>query len=144
MQAFLRKGTSLFSPTPTDSSPEPEQSTPVTSTEDFSKAPSHDALFRKTNPAVDGEHCLHDCASCTVRYPAKFDVDYEDEMYGNVNGWATHLLVATGKTDWVRDVADESGSVMAAIEKGGIEPSNGVPKLPSCAVDMAIFRVANQ
>ncbi|KAH8428183.1 sucrase/ferredoxin-like domain-containing protein [Aspergillus melleus] len=132
MQALFRKGTSLFSSTPTDSSPEREQTqdtTPVTSTEDFSKAPSHDALFRKTDPAVDGEDCLHDCASCTVKYPAKFDVDYEDEMYGNVNGWATHLLVATGKTDWVRDVADESGSVMEAIEKGGIEPTNGKLKL---------------
>lgn len=50
----------------------------------------------------------------------------KDKMYGNVNGWATHLLVATGKTDWVRDVADERGSLMEAIEKGGIVPSNGV------------------
>lgn len=50
----------------------------------------------------------------------------KDKLYGNVNGWATHLLVATGKTDWVRDVADERGSLMEAIEKGGIVPSNGV------------------
>lgn len=50
----------------------------------------------------------------------------KDKMYGNVNGWATHLLVATGKTDWVRDVADERGSLMEAIEKGGIVPSNAV------------------
>lgn len=47
-------------------------------------------------------------------------------MYGNVGKWSTHLLVATGKTDWVRDVADEEGSVMQAIEKGGLKPSNGV------------------
>jgi hypothetical protein len=61
-----------------------------------------------------------------VKYPAKFNVDQEDELYGQVKGWATHLLVATGKSDWVRDVADEVGSVMEAIEKGGVEPSNGV------------------
>ena len=36
------------------------------------------------------------------------------------------MLVATGKTDWVRDVADEKGSVMEAVERGGVEPSNGV------------------
>lgn len=53
-------------------------------------------------------------------------MDQEDELYGHVNGWATHLLVATGKTDWVRDVADEEGSVMEAVEKGGVLPGNGV------------------
>jgi hypothetical protein len=53
-------------------------------------------------------------------------VDQEDELYGHVNGWSTHLLVATGKTDWVRDVADEEGSVMEAVERGGVLPGNGV------------------
>ncbi|KAJ6016274.1 hypothetical protein N7540_010865 [Penicillium herquei] len=86
-------------------------------------------LFPKPDPAVDGEECLHDCASCTVKYPAKFDVDTTDELYGQVKGWATHMLVATGKSDWVRDVADEAGSIMEAIEKGGVEPSNGRLKL---------------
>ncbi|KAJ5380329.1 uncharacterized protein N7496_002757 [Penicillium cataractarum] len=95
----------------------------------FKSISESDKLFRQTDPAVDGDECLHDCASCTVKYPAKFDVDQEDELYGQVKGWATHLLVATGKSDWVRDVADEVGSVMEAIEKGGIEPSNGRLKL---------------
>lgn len=36
------------------------------------------------------------------------------------------MLVATGRTDWVRDVADEEGSVMEAVERGGVEPGNGV------------------
>lgn len=93
---------------------------------EFRSVSDSDKLFAKPNPSVDGEDCLHDCATCTVKYPAKFDVDMEDELYGQVNGWSTHLLVATGKSDWVRDVADEVGSVMEAIEKGGIEPSNGV------------------
>ncbi|KAE8156951.1 Sucrase/ferredoxin-like-domain-containing protein [Aspergillus tamarii] len=122
MQALWRRGTSLFS-TPSGS---PKDSGSV---EDFRTASSPDKLFTKVDPAVDGEECLHDCASCTVRYPAKFDVDQEDTLYGNVNGWSTHLLVATGKTDWVRDVADEQGSVMEAIEKGGLEPGNGKLKL---------------
>ena len=95
-------------------------------TEGFQTVNSSDKLFKKPEPAVDGEECLHDCATCTVKYPAKFDVDLEDELYGMVNGWSTHILVATGKSDWVRDVADEKGSIMEAIEKGGIEPSNGV------------------
>ena len=92
----------------------------------FRSISESDQLFKQPDPAVDGDECLHDCTTCTVKYPAKFDVDQEDELYGNVKGWATHLLVATGKSDWVRDVADEVGSVMEAIEKGGVEPSNGV------------------
>ncbi|KAE8377761.1 sucrase/ferredoxin domain protein [Aspergillus bertholletiae] len=122
MQALWRRGTSLFS-TPSGSPKD------TGAAEDFRTASSPDKLFTKVDPAVDGEECLHDCASCTVRYPAKFDVDQEDTLYGNVTGWATHLLVATGKTDWVRDVADEEGSVMEAIEKGALEPSNGKLKL---------------
>ncbi|KAJ5892588.1 hypothetical protein N7504_009279 [Penicillium tannophilum] len=97
--------------------------------EGFRTISESDKLFSKADPAVDGEDCLHDCATCTVKYPAKFDVDMEDELYGQVKGWATHMLVATGKSDWVRDVADETGSVMEAIEKGGVEPSNGRLKL---------------
>ncbi|PKX92632.1 sucrase/ferredoxin-like domain-containing protein [Aspergillus novofumigatus IBT 16806] len=114
MQALLRRGASLFGSTPSGS---PKESGDFG---EFRKAPSHDVLFPKVDPAVDGEECLHDCASCSVKYPARFDVDYEDELYGHVNGWATHLLVATGKTDWVRDVADEKGSLMEAIEKGDL------------------------
>ncbi|KAL3443058.1 Sucrase/ferredoxin-like-domain-containing protein [Aspergillus insuetus] len=130
MQSFLRRGASLFSPSPspspsTASNPKPA----ILSSEDFSKAPTADTLFSKTNPSEDGEECLHDCATCTIKYPAKFDVDQEDELYGHVNGWSTHLLVATGKTDWVRDVADEEGSVMEAIDRGGVLPGNGKLKL---------------
>lgn len=100
-------------------------------TEGFQSVSAADKLFTKPEASIDGEECLHDCSSCTVKYPAKFDVDMEDELYGKVDGWATHMLVATGKSDWVRDVADEQGSVMEAIEKGGVEPSNGVSYLSS-------------
>ena len=36
------------------------------------------------------------------------------------------MVVATGKTDWVRDVEDERGSVMEAVRECGVKPSNGV------------------
>ncbi|KKK21559.1 hypothetical protein ARAM_006473 [Aspergillus rambellii] len=93
--------------------------------EDFQKASSAESLFAKTSPTTDGDECLHDCATCSTRYPARFDVDQEDTLYGNVDGWATHLLVATGKADWVRDVADEEGSVMEAVARGGVVAGNG-------------------
>ncbi|PWY64019.1 hypothetical protein BO83DRAFT_323187 [Aspergillus eucalypticola CBS 122712] len=125
------RGRSFFTPTPsaTPQDRSPKDSPKPKEENDDDATPSVDTLFPKTDPAIDGEECLHDCASCTVKYPAKFDVDQEDTMYGNINGWSTHVLVATGKADWVRDVADEEGSVMEAIEKGGLVPSNGKLKL---------------
>lgn len=139
MQSLLKKGASFFN-TPSPSSedaninitPDDNDDNTDTNTDDgtcsfkIKTAPSSDRLFRKVDPAVDGEECIRDCASCTIRYPSKFDVDMKDKLYGNIGGWATHMLVATGKTDWVRDVADEKGSVMEAVERGGVEPSNGV------------------
>lgn len=121
MQSFLRRGAErIFSSPSTSSLSFSTDGGPTTTVS------SPDDLFPKVNPAIDGEDCDRDCASCTIHYPSRFDVEVEDKLYGKVNGWATHVLVATGKTDWVRDVADEKGSVMEAIEKGSITPSNGV------------------
>ena len=84
-------------------------------------------LFPKVDPKVDGDDCDHDCDSCSVKYPRTFKIHEDDKLYGHVKGWSTHVLVATGKTDWVRDVADEKGSVMEAIDKKAVaKPSNGV------------------
>src|SRR5271155_1474181 len=87
----------------------------------FTKAPTTTALFPIVDPAIDG----HDCATCTIEYPKKFSIDEDDKLYGNVKAWHTHMLVATGKTDWVRDVADEKGSVMEAVGKHGQQLKNG-------------------
>lgn len=84
------------------------------------------SLFPKTDPEVDGEECLHDCSSCSVSYPKNFKIEEKDEIYGGVKAWSTHLLVATGKSDWVRDVEDERGSLMQALGKLGAKAENGV------------------
>ncbi|OKL59848.1 hypothetical protein UA08_04700 [Talaromyces atroroseus] len=121
MQSILRRGAQFLSS---------RTGSPASTNDDgFQTAASQHVLFPKVDPAVDGEDCNQDCASCTIHYPARFDVELSDKLYGNVKGWATHILVATGKADWVRDVADEKGSVMEAIEKGGLSPSNGTLKL---------------
>ena len=96
--------------------------------DDFSKAPESE-LFPKTDPSIDGEECLHDCDSCTIKYPRKWAIDEDLKLYGGIDAWSTHLIVATGKTDWVRDVADEKGSVMEAVEASSVQPSNGVGHL---------------
>ncbi|PHH66003.1 hypothetical protein CDD81_951 [Ophiocordyceps australis] len=89
-----------------------------------SKSPDQDYIFASTDATRDGQACLLDCESCSVRYPRGFSIDETDELYGGVKGWGTHVLVATGKTDWVRDVADEKGSVMEAVDALP-KPSNG-------------------
>ena len=91
----------------------------------FRKAATTTALFPTVTPDVDGEDCDHDCASCTTTYPAKFSIDESDKLYGEVKGWSTHIVVATGKSDWVRDVADEKGSVMEAAGRHGLGLRNG-------------------
>jgi glycerol-3-phosphate O-acyltransferase / dihydroxyacetone phosphate acyltransferase len=88
-------------------------------------AAPRDELFARTEKEADGEECLHDCETCEIQYPRGFKIDEEDMLYGMVKGWSTHVLVATGKTDWVRDVTHEKGSVMQALGKAD-GPSNGV------------------
>ncbi|ORY12837.1 Sucrase/ferredoxin-like-domain-containing protein [Clohesyomyces aquaticus] len=92
---------------------------------EFTKARTTNELFPTTTKEVDGEDCLHDCSSCSVKYPNKFTIDEDEQLYGHVKGWSTHLIVATGKSDWVRDVSDEKGSVMEAVEASKVKPSNG-------------------
>jgi len=110
LQSALAKGKAFLTPrASTDSLPQ-----------------SNRFIFPKVDPAVDGEDCDHDCATCEIQYPKGFKIDEEEKLYGHVNGWATHMLVATGKTDWVKDVSDEKGSVMEAVRDCKVEPSNGV------------------
>ena len=90
----------------------------------FTKAPTTTSLFPKVDPSIDGDDCDHDCESCHIKYPKGWKIDEDDKLYGHVNSWATHMLVATGKTDWVRDVQDEKGSVMEAVRECGVEPAH--------------------
>jgi hypothetical protein len=91
----------------------------------FKTAKGIDALFPRTKAEIDGEDCLHDCESCTVRLPKGFKIDEDDKLYGEIKGFSRHLIVATGKTDWVRDVADEKGSVMEAVDEHNSDVEGG-------------------
>ena len=125
--SVLKKGKTFLKTGSTDP-PLPRSTLPPNS--QFTQAREATSLFPVVSPAVDGEDCDHDCDSCHVNYPKGWKIDEEDKLYGHINGWETHMLVATGKTDWVRDVTDEPGSVMEAVgkwkESTDGEPSNGV------------------
>ncbi|KAI9843914.1 MAG: hypothetical protein M1838_002410 [Thelocarpon superellum] len=117
LKSLYRKVQPLFVPASSSSNPRDPNG--------FQKVAAASALFPTVDPAVDGPDCNKDCASCTIQYPARFRIDESDQLYGQVNGWTTHVLVATGKTDWVKHVVDEQGSVMEALGKGGVKPKNG-------------------
>jgi len=53
------------------------------------------------------------------------------------------LIVATGKSDWVRDVEDEVGSVMQAIGKAAVKP-NGVRLLTLLCERWGVLTARNQ
>lgn len=71
-------------------------------------------IFPPVDPAVDGPDCTKDCASCSIKYPARFKVDTSRRLYGSVKAFGTHLLVATGKDDWEAHPEEESGSLMSS------------------------------
>jgi hypothetical protein len=99
-------------------------SSPSTPQNEKTGAASIAELFPTTNPDVDGDACTHDCDSCHVSYPRNFKIEESDVLYGHVKGWSTHVVVATGKSDWVRDVEDEKGSVMQAFGRSD-KPKTG-------------------
>ncbi|PWW74505.1 hypothetical protein C7212DRAFT_364969 [Tuber magnatum] len=76
-----------------------------------------DTLFPVVSKDVDGEDCDHDCDHCPG-YGRAFDkigVETKEELWGGIKGFANHVVVATGETDWVRDVGDIKGSVMREL-----------------------------
>lgn len=103
--------------------------TPRTSSDSIPRA--NGFIFPSVDKEIDGEDCDHDCETCEVKLPKGWKIDNDEKLYGRVNEWATHMLVATGKTDWVKDVSDEKGSVMQAVRDCKVEPINGVSLLQS-------------
>lgn len=78
-----------------------------------------DTLFPVVSKEVDGEDCDHDCDHCPG-YGRAFDkigIEAGEELWGGIKGFANHVIVATGETDWIRDVEDISGSVMRELKK---------------------------
>ncbi|PGH19304.1 hypothetical protein AJ80_04057 [Polytolypa hystricis UAMH7299] len=82
-------------------------------------------IFPKVDPQVDGPDCLRDCADCTVQYPARFNTNNSRQLYGGIKPVTTHVLVATGKADWVRKAETEEGSLMQAFERGAFKDKKG-------------------
>ncbi|KAK5174284.1 uncharacterized protein LTR77_001364 [Saxophila tyrrhenica] len=132
MTTLLRRVTDKFTPNASSTDLTALKPRP----DGFSTAKGADALFLRTKPEVDGEECLHDCETCTIHLPRGFKIDEDDALFGQIKGFSRHLIVATGKTDWVRDVADEKGSVMEAVEGNDKEVQGGRLMLSASNMDL--------
>ncbi|QGA19505.1 hypothetical protein EYB26_007194 [Talaromyces marneffei] len=76
---------------------------------------NQDYIFPTVNTQEDGLDCLKDCTDCTVHFPDKFHIDSESKIYGKIKPFATHVLVATGKSDWVSKPEWERGTIVHAL-----------------------------
>lgn len=85
-----------------------------------------DYLFPKVDPAQDGPECLRDCADCTTQFPDKVKVETSRPLYGQIKEFHSHVLVATGRSDWKEKVGQEKGSLMEAFEQPSAKSNLGV------------------
>lgn len=88
------------------------------------RAPNY--IFPKVDPAQDGPDCLKDCADCTTQFPAKVKVETSMPLYGHIKEFHSHVLVATGRSDWKEKVGQEKGSLMEAFEQPSAKSKLGV------------------
>ena len=85
-----------------------------------------DYIFPTVDPKQDGPNCKLDCADCTVHFPSKVKVENSRVLYGHIKEFHTHVLVATGKSDWPERVENEKGSLMEAFDSSSNNSKHGV------------------
>lgn len=85
-----------------------------------------DYIFPMVDPKQDGPNCKLDCADCTVHFPSKVKVENSRVLYGHIKEFHTHVLVATGKSDWTERVENEKGSLMEAFDTSSNKSKHGV------------------
>ncbi|KAJ5668171.1 uncharacterized protein N7477_006741 [Penicillium maclennaniae] len=74
-----------------------------------------DYLFPKVEPVQDGPDCLKDCADCTTHFPDKVKIETSRPLYGQIKEFHSHVLVATGRSDWKEKVEQEKGESYGGI-----------------------------
>ncbi|EER25557.1 hypothetical protein CPC735_066570 [Coccidioides posadasii C735 delta SOWgp] len=82
-------------------------------------------IFPTVDPESDGPDCTRDCADCTIKYPSRFMTEDQRRLYGKVKPFATHVLVATGKSDWVPKVENMQGTLMEAFASTSRQTKQG-------------------
>lgn len=85
------------------------------------RSSANEYLFPKVNSTEDGPDCTKDCADCTTQFPSKVKVENSRALYGQIKEFHSHVLVATGQSDWKEKVENESGSLMEAFDSAKSE-----------------------
>lgn len=85
-------------------------------------------LFPLVSHEEDGIDCDKDCEACPGygRAFEKHGINTSNNMFGGIKGFSTHVIVATGETDWIRDVQNIKGSCMKALGEKQNLVRNGV------------------
>ncbi|KAE8351251.1 Sucrase/ferredoxin-like-domain-containing protein [Aspergillus coremiiformis] len=83
-------------------------------------------IFPIVDPKQDGPDCKRDCADCTAHFPSKVKIESTRPLYGHIKKFSTHILVATGKSDWAEKVENEKGSLMQAFDSSLQESKGGI------------------
>ncbi|KAF7591149.1 hypothetical protein BBP40_001923 [Aspergillus hancockii] len=84
-----------------------------------------DYIFPTVDVKEDGPNCKLDCVDCTVHFPSKVKVETSRPLYGHIKDFHTHVLVATGKSDWTERVESEKGSLMEAFDSSSNRSKQG-------------------
>lgn len=92
----------------------------------FTQHSSPNYIFPRVDPTTDGEDCRKDCSDCTVRCPSNVKIENSTPLYGHIKEFHTHVLVATGKNDWIEKAEHEKGSLMEAFNSGAGKSKQGV------------------
>ncbi|KAB8228383.1 hypothetical protein ETB97_012781 [Aspergillus alliaceus] len=87
--------------------------------------PNANYIFPTVDPKHDGPDCKLDCADCTVHFPSKVKIEDSRPLYGHIKEFHAHVLVATGKSDWVERVENEKGSLMEAFDSSSNQSKHG-------------------
>ncbi|KAJ5336251.1 hypothetical protein MYU51_009571 [Penicillium brevicompactum] len=85
------------------------------------RSSANEYIFPQVSPTEDGPDCSKDCADCTIHFPSKVKVETSRPLYGQIKEFHSHVLVATGQSDWKEKVEKESGSLMEAFDSATSE-----------------------
>nr|CAG8626164.1 14578_t:CDS:2 [Entrophospora candida] len=72
-----------------------------------------DDYKHNNNPCFD---CMNPC-STHLSYPSYLKIDYDSSLEGTVKPYFKHVLISTGKTDWIIRIEDDSASLASQLHK---------------------------
>lgn len=91
------------------------------------------SVFKKATPeeeikaeGVDLATCDFDCGSCDNELPALLNLRHDDDnaaLWKLTKPYDLHMLVSTGRSDWLHDACETEGTLEHAVEKWGGSPA---------------------